>query len=300
VKRSKSWLILDTWKRLTIRLEGNRKIKNIEREIFFCFSKVTRYAFVTAQLLGSTDTSNLAARVAAHLHVAEDSHVIKAFAWLGLFDNKQIVPNGVTNNLDALSLLMRSKMTLQPHERDLMVLRHTFVAEYEDRTEHILSTLIDYGFPNGDTSMARTTSLPLAIATRMVLERVSNFSGPCVSLSPNFQRFTTPGLTIPIVKELYEPLMAELAELGIAYTEKVTTTMKKTLWLRDEVKVGEHRAAITPTVAKKLIDEGFFVCVERSKTRCFSDEDYQRAGAKLVEHGTWRTAPKDAIIVGLK
>ncbi len=125
------------------------------------------------------------------------------------------------NNLDALSWLMRSKMTLQPHERDLMVLRHTFVAEYEDRVEHILSTLIDYGFPNGDTSMARTTSLPLAIATRMVLEK----------------RWTTPGLTIPIVKELYEPLMAELAALGIAYTEHTETTLKRHLWLRDEVKV---------------------------------------------------------------
>ena len=84
---------------------------------------------MTARLLGSNDTSNLAARVAAHLKVAPDSHVVRAFAWLGLFDEKEIVPRSATDNLDALALLMRAKMTLQPHERDLMVLRHTFVAE---------------------------------------------------------------------------------------------------------------------------------------------------------------------------
>ncbi len=64
-------------------------------------------------------------------------------------------------------------------------------AEFEDKTEHITSTLIDYDTPNGDTSMARTTSLPLAICTRLVLEG----------------HFTRPGLCIPTVKELYEPIL---------------------------------------------------------------------------------------------
>ena len=209
-----------------------------------------------------------------------------AFKWLGLFDHGEVVPADVNNNLDALSLLMRKKMTLQPHERDLMVLRHTFVAEYADRTENITSTLIDYGFPNGDTSMARTTSLPLAIVTRMVLEK----------------RWTRPGLTIPTVKELYEPMMAELAQMGIAYTEHVQRTEKRHLWLRDEVKVGEHRAAITPTTAKRLIDAGFLLTVEKSVTRCFPDSEYISAGARVAPSGAWQTnaAPKNAIIVGLK
>ncbi len=243
------------------------------------------YGALTAKLVGQKEaTKQLASQVAAFLHVPMDSHVIKAFEWLGLFDDAQHVPAGVGNNLDALSWLMRSKMTLQPHERDLMVLRHTFVAEYEDRVEHILSTLIDYGFPNGDTSMARTTSLPLAIATRMVLEK----------------RWTKPGLTIPTVKDLYEPLMAELAELGIAYTEHVETKPKRHLWLRDEVKPGERRAAITPAVAKRLIDEGFQITVERSTTRCFADADYKAVGARLAEAETWKSAPAAAIIVGLK
>jgi hypothetical protein len=58
----------------------------------------------------------------------------------------------------------------------------------------------------------------------------------------------------------YEPLMAELASLGIAYTEDVTTTLKTQLWLRDEVKQGEKRAAITPTTTKKLVEQGRVFC----------------------------------------
>ena len=139
------------------------------------------YATLTAKLINADANKDLVAQTAAFLKVPVDSHVISAFKWLGLFDHGEVVPADMNNNLDALSLLMRKKMTLQPHERDLMVLRHTFVAEYADRTENITSTLIDYGFPNGDTSMARTTSLPLAIVTRMVLEK----------------RWTRPGLTIP-------------------------------------------------------------------------------------------------------
>jgi saccharopine dehydrogenase (NAD+, L-lysine-forming) len=80
----------------------------------------------------------------------------------------------------------------------------------------------------------------------------------------------------------------------------VRTEYKRHLWLRDEVKKGERRAAITPVVAKKLVDEGFLITVEKSTTRCFQDGDYVASGCRLAETATWKSAPKDAIIVGLK
>ncbi len=78
-------------------------------------------------------------------------------------------------------------------------------AEFDDKVEHITSTLVDYGTPNGDTSMARTTSLPLAICTRLVLEG----------------HFTRPGLAIPTVKELYEPILK--ARAGIRMLHRVVS-----------------------------------------------------------------------------
>jgi saccharopine dehydrogenase (NAD+, L-lysine-forming) len=47
------------------------------------------------------------------------------------------------------------------------------------------------------------------------------------------------------------------------------------LWLRCEKKEFERRAALTPTTAKKLIDAGFTISVERDPQRIFEDSEYE-------------------------
>lgn len=47
------------------------------------------------------------------------------------------------------------------------------------------------------------------------------------------------------------------------------------LWLRCETKEFERRAALTPTTAKKLIDAGFEISVERDEQRIFDDAEYE-------------------------
>lgn len=51
---------------------------------------------------------------------------------------------------------------------------------------------------------------------------------------------------------------------------------KQPLYLRCEMKKAEHRAALTPTTAKALLDAGFDVTVERDPQRIFDDEEYER------------------------
>jgi len=60
------------------------------------------------------------------------------------------------------------------------------------------------------------------------------------------------------------------------------------------------RSALTPTTTKALIDAGYKVNVERSPQRIFDDEEYEKVGATLVPENTWRDAPEDNIIIGLK
>ena len=62
----------------------------------------------------------------------------------------------------------------------------------------------------------------------------------------------------------------------------------------------EHRSALTPTTAKVLIDAGYTVNVERSPERIFDDSEFEKVGATLVPENTWREAPTDHIIIGLK
>ena len=70
--------------------------------------------------------------------------------------------------------------------------------------------------------------------------------------------------------------------------------------LRAECKPLEHRSALTPTTAKALIDAGYTVNVERSSERIFDDSEFQAVGANLVAEGSWREAPAEHIIIGLK
>lgn len=57
---------------------------------------------------------------------------------------------------------------------------------------------------------------------------------------------------------------------------------------------------VTPTTTKTLIDSGYTINVEKSTERVFRDEEYEAAGANLIPEGTWASAPKDHIIIGLK
>jgi hypothetical protein len=77
--------------------------------------------------------------------------------------------------------------------------------------------------------------------------------------------------------------------------------MLRQLLMRSSVgKALEHRSALTPTTAKILIDAGYTVRVERSPERIFEDSEFEAVGATLVPEDTWREAPTDHIIIGLK
>jgi saccharopine dehydrogenase (NADP+, L-glutamate forming)/spermidine synthase len=162
------------------------------------------YAQFLARLIGQEDTTDLKATVADRLSLALDSYMISNMEWLGLFGDKPL-PKGKTAPIDIMAATMLDKMQYNPGERDMLVLQHEFLAEYPDRTEKTTSTMIDFGIPHGDTSMARTVGLPAAIGVRMILER----------------EITSRGVLIPVTTEIYDPVLEELGELGIQFSEKV-------------------------------------------------------------------------------
>ena len=136
---------------------------------------------------------------------------IKKLEWLGLCDGNTTFPEPETTPIDFLTHIMLEKMQYKPGERDLVVLYHDFLIRYADHDEQVTSTLIEYGIPNGDSAMARTVSLPAAIAVRLILEG----------------KITTTGVHIPVIKEIYEPVLEELENLGIRSQEKTVVLEKK-------------------------------------------------------------------------
>jgi len=163
------------------------------------------FADLTALLIGADNTSNLADKLASHLGIAADGPEISKMEWLGLLGDGPLPDEKAP--VDILTAHMLERMSYNEGERDLLVLQHTFVAEFPDRTEHITSTMIDFGIPGGDSSMNRTVGLPAAVAVRFILE----------------DRFNQPGVVVPVMKDFYEPAIEELQRLGIQFTEEVKT-----------------------------------------------------------------------------
>jgi len=166
------------------------------------------YADLTARLAGAADTSELKAKVAAHLGIAADGPELAKMVWLGLLGDDPLP--GPKAPVDILTKRMLEKMSYSEDERDMLVLQHTFVAEFPDRVEQITSTMIDFGIPGGDSSMNRTVGLPAAVGARFILEG----------------RFTQPGVIVPVMPEFYEPALEELERLGIQFSEEVESTSK--------------------------------------------------------------------------
>jgi saccharopine dehydrogenase (NADP+, L-glutamate forming) len=149
------------------------------------------------------DGDDIRGAVADYLNLETESFILDNLAWLGLF-NDDPLPLEHGAPLDILTACMLEKMSYQKDERDMLVMHHEFVAGYPNRKETITSTMIDYGIPGGDSSMSRTVGLPAAIATRMILEG----------------KITQKGVLIPVTPDIYEPVLAELEQLGIHFKEK--------------------------------------------------------------------------------
>jgi saccharopine dehydrogenase (NADP+, L-glutamate forming) len=165
---------------------------------------------LTARLLDTCPDHDLPRYVAEQWGISEDAKPITDLAWLGFFSEEPL-PEGSDSPIDVLVSQMQSKMAYKPGERDMLVMQHEFVAEYPDREELITATMIDYGIPDGDTSMARTVGLPAAIAVRMILH--GEFPG-------------LTGVHVPVIPEIYEPVLAELEQLDIGLTERVQALEK--------------------------------------------------------------------------
>ena len=182
-------------------------MKNIAKLGFFeeteyqDLAKLT-FSELTAKLAGVAQ-QNLKSNISSFLKIDETSSVVSNLEWLGLLSDEPL-PSGAKSPLDVLAARMLEKMRYGPGERDLLVMQHEFIAKYSDRTEKTFSLMIDYGIPHGDTSMSRTVGLPAAIAVKLILRGKINLVG----------------VQVPVIPEIYMPVLEELASLGIKFTEK--------------------------------------------------------------------------------
>jgi saccharopine dehydrogenase-like NADP-dependent oxidoreductase len=160
---------------------------------------------LTRKLIDAKPDTDIANEVASYLGLKPYSAAIKRLEWLGLLGN-EVLPENKNNPLDYLNILSMKKMSMNKKDKDMIVMLHEFVAEYPDKKEYITSTLLDYGIPGGETSIARTVGIPAAIAVKMVLTG----------------KIDLIGVHIPTKPEIYNPILDELEEIGIKFEENKT------------------------------------------------------------------------------
>lgn len=152
-----------------------------------------------------SDTVELKLRHA--LKIDQDDLMWDKLEELDLFTKKKTL--GIKDATPAMGLqkILEDKWTLAPHDKDMIVMYHKFGYELEGKKYQIDSHMTLIGEDQTHTAMAKTVGLPVAIAALKILNG----------------QITTPGVQLPIAKEVYEPILKELEENGIIFHENEVT-----------------------------------------------------------------------------
>ena len=138
------------------------------------------------------------------LKIDQDDIMWDKLLELDLFNPNKIV--GLKNATPAqiLEKILVDSWTLQPQEKDMIVMYHKFGYELNGEKLQIDSKMVCVGEDQTYTAMAKTVGLPVAMATLLILN----------------QKVKTYGVQIPIQKEIYLPILKELEEQGVIFKEQ--------------------------------------------------------------------------------
>jgi saccharopine dehydrogenase-like NADP-dependent oxidoreductase len=130
-----------------------------------------------------------------YLNMAHDDiELFEKYEWLDLF--KEI----------PVEIVMR-KWELAESDKDMIVMWHKFIYTKDGKKYEKHSSMVVKGDDQIHTAMAKTVGLPVGITAKMILNGT----------------IKEPGVHIPIKKTIYKPILNELEDYGICFTEKNIT-----------------------------------------------------------------------------
>ena len=142
-------------------------------------------------------------KICKQFNLTLESSIFQKMAWLGMFEDTII---GVENASPAqlLQAVLEEKWSLGKKDKDMIVMQHQFEFLLEGKSHKLNSSLLVFGEDPRHTAMAKTVGLPVAIATKLILNR----------------EIKSTGVRIPISKDIYTPVLKELSENGINFIEE--------------------------------------------------------------------------------
>jgi saccharopine dehydrogenase-like NADP-dependent oxidoreductase len=130
---------------------------------------------------------------------------IDKIEWLGLFSDDPL-PIQKGTSAEILEEILKSKWQLQPNDRDTVVMVHEIIYQLNGKTFLLNSSLMLNGETQIKTAMAKTVGLPLAYGTIMLFEG----------------KIKNKGVIMPIYKDIYEPILKQLKNHQIIFSETLT------------------------------------------------------------------------------
>ena len=137
------------------------------------------------------------------LGIEQDDIMWDKLVELDLFNKNKIVGLKDATPAQILEKILNDQWTLQEYDKDMIVMYHKFGYELHGKQHQIDSKMVCIGDDQTYTAMAKTVGLPVAIATLQILNG----------------NIKTPGVQLPITKEVYLPILAELENFGIHFNE---------------------------------------------------------------------------------
>jgi saccharopine dehydrogenase-like NADP-dependent oxidoreductase len=167
-------------------------------------SETMNYRQFVNSFLPYHPTDSVEIKLRLNLKIDQDDVMWDKLLELDIFNPNKIV--GLKNATPAqiLEKILTDSWTLQPDDKDMIVMYHKFGYEIKGVKRQIDSKMVCLGEDQTYTAMAKTVGLPVAIATLQILNG----------------KITTPGVLLPITKEIYLPILAELEALGVIFKEE--------------------------------------------------------------------------------
>ena len=157
--------------------------------------------------LAYSPTDSVELKLRHYLKIDQDDIIWEKLLELDLFNRTKKVGLKNATPAQVLQKILMDSWTLEEHDKDMIIMHHKFGYEINGNKRQIESHMVVKGDDQTYTAMAKTVGLPVAIAALKILNG----------------EIKTPGVQIPITREVYEPILKELEEYGIIFTEKEVT-----------------------------------------------------------------------------
>lgn len=156
------------------------------------------YNFIES-LLPDSGSSNFEQRLQEY--TGADTEDIEKLRSLGLFESSWVEGYREITPAIILQCLLEKRLSPEPRDKDCVVMEHQLGYELRDEHYEFRANFISQGENQKDSALAKAIGFTCGAAAKAVL----------------LGSISAKGLHIPITKDIYDPILNELSDLGVAF-----------------------------------------------------------------------------------